>query len=248
MTVLKGGIWSGNRSILNPVATGPFTPLSLSPELWLRGDSCTLGTAPAVAIATDLSANARVVNQAVVGSRPTQVTGVINGQSVFRFLTSSTQFFNATYAFNHTNTTVWSVCSVTDTGGGKCLIGSDTVTTGLKCSFNGSEQNSWRKGISLIANTTSSVTVAAFKVQEAYYNSSTGAYEFLSSNTTNGSGTSGVTGTVGSGNSYIGRAEATNIDYMEGDIAELIVISRQLTGTERSNLYTYAVARYGAGV
>lgn len=245
---LHKGVAYKRRAIFSPVSSDAFTPLSLSPELWLRGDSCTLGTAPAVAIATDLSANARTVDQAVVGNRPTQVASAINGQSVFRFSSGSAQFFNATYAFSHTDTTVWAVCSIVNTGGGKALIGSDTVTTGLKCIVADPENLQMRKGITTIATSTSVVPTPGFRVQEFYYNSSSGAYEFFSSNTANGSGTSGITATLGSGNSYIGRAQAVNIDYLDADIAELIVVSRQLTTAERLNLYNYAVARYGATV
>lgn len=197
---------------------------------------------------TDLSSNGRNATQTTVASRPLFVASAVNSKPALAFLTSRTTFFDLAYSFDHTNTDVWFIANVTNTGGGKGVIAGNIVTTGLRLIYDGVEKVALWKQVTNVATATTGATIGSYKLQEAYYNNSTGAYEFFASNTANGSGTSGVTGSFGSTTSFIGKCFSGVIDYMEGSICEIVVVSRQLSTAERLSLYNYAVAKYGGTI
>lgn len=78
---------SWSRYAAKSVVTGTavFSPLSLSPELWLRFDDYGLADDAAIATATDLSGNGNDFTQGTADSRPTFKTNIVNGHGVARF-------------------------------------------------------------------------------------------------------------------------------------------------------------------
>jgi hypothetical protein len=92
---------------------GPFSPLSLSPALWLdASDAGTLWNATTggslvapgghIARWEDKSGNARHATQGTSGQQPTRQTAVRNGRDVVRF--DGTNDFLATVAFGGNQT------------------------------------------------------------------------------------------------------------------------------------------------
>lgn len=67
----------------------PFSPLSLSPELWLKANALALSDGAAVASWTDSSGNNNHATQGTSGTRPTFKTAIVNGLPVVRYAGST---------------------------------------------------------------------------------------------------------------------------------------------------------------
>lgn len=221
-------------------------------QLWLKADSLGLSGGTAVAAWADQSGNGYDVAQATAGSRPTYQTGVINGQPVVRF-SGTSQSLVSSAAIKPTNITIMAVYRPMAAG---------STPTVISQTYNAGATNGWGLRAGSSANltpyadlniggsttTTSTATVTTVNTPQlltaTYDGVARKAYlgGVLKANTTaSGSLTYGTVASF-----TVGSHLATN--YLNGDIAEILVYNRALSDAERQDVEAYVYAKYGVGV
>lgn len=266
---------STRRALLVPRrAVGFSSPLDYAPALWLRAsDIAGLADAAAVTTWPDISGNSRDATQATAARQPTFRTNVLNGQPVVRFDGGdglSTVSVDLTGTSGVTLFVVASVVAGTDRALVELSDNYNSVTTGFLL-FRAAAGNfpNWAvrgNASSGVAHTAIGATAMAggtgvfktlvgradksYSMQDvAFALNNTWAYTY----TPGGAATVGTvdnTNTFGNHQINIGARDADGTITLptQGDIAEILLIPRQLTGGETQNVGNYLAGRYGSGI
>ena len=241
---------------LSPL-TGSLAPLSaatsaiaFSPEqvsgleLWLKADGITgLANADPIATWPDSSGNSRDATQATSGMRPTYRTNVVNGKPIVRFDGSDDYFALPNFLTGFTAGEIFCVLKIDAdppaTGG----------ATGIGIWGSGIQSHlPWTDGIiyDSFGSTARKTTVDPTPALTSWrlYNVTSKSGEWTSR-------LDGVqlyttaTNTVGwSSAPILGYSQAA-LYYLDGDLAELLLFSRELTSGERANVQSYVASKYG---
>lgn len=233
---------------------GGFSPLSLNPALWLSDTGSSAGQWD------DLSGNGRHATQSSSGNQPAIITNALNGRQVRRFdgvndfLSYSTSLFTYTGAAS-----VFAVTSniTTESGGyGSVLSEHSSSSNSIGCQTNRFPNSEFRPctdvyapgGIEHGANYTASTphiicwSWSNWSTHKTNGNTVVSVDGKLGTPTAYGSNPAGFTST----NRSIGRFDGTasNANYINADIAEIIVFPRALTTPERQAVERYLSNKY----
>ena len=228
-----------------------FSPLQLSPALWLdASDATTLYDATVggnfvaadgvVARWEDKSGNARHATQATLANRPQRKIGVKNGKDIIRF-NGSNFLTTANVATTSTSYTIITVSSTTNLSSGQCI-----AYNGLAAS-NGFGHFCYQSKATVLHG-------GILVIPDGNLNTSTEIWSSVrESNSLNfwRNGNLQLTSTVSvnqpTGNVLIGDTELNNGPLI-GDIIEIYIFSSPLTTDNRKNLERYLGAKYAITV
>jgi hypothetical protein len=226
--------------------------------LWLAADSgVTTNAGGLVSAWSDQSLAGHSASQASSGSQPTFLTNQLNGLPVVHF--AGGQFF--TLAGQVITSQTFTVVAMTrdqrtDTNFRELISNWDNTTANQVTSvffgttalnpvrarftdnFGGADQG--QAGVGIVSNPSNFFIFTAVSGASSvalYQNSANIAFR-ASPLTARNLGGGYVVGRQGTG---------TFDEYWHGDIAELIVFNRELTGSELNQVWQYLAARYGAG-
>lgn len=209
---------------------------------WWKADSLVLANGAAVASWADSGSGGFTATQATAGLRPTYVTNVVNGLPVVRFTGGAARFLVSGASSSLTDETIFVVLN----HGGRAIepiratSGDGGVIFQVRAGIMAlSGQNT---GIRRDATTVTNAT--NFFVQSASH--TTAATAFYVNGAAAGSGI-GLTPTAGR-TTVIGADPVAAAEYVDGDIAELIVYNRVLTTAERATVHSYLQDRYAITV
>jgi hypothetical protein len=222
--------------------TAPFSPLDLSPQLWL--DAAALSTitesSGAVSEWRDRSGNGRNVTQATGASQPALITSSLNSLPVVRF-DGSADFMDSgsftitgqQYRLIVVRTSASAVIPIvgSTTGGQEALIFAAAGSSPAN------RFSMYRDTTNLQSTTTSSVADTAY-ILSGNFNSTSSSLRV--------NGVQVASGTVGTNNTgavRLGRNPATL--YTAGDIAEVVIVSGSLTAGQIGDWEAYAAAKWG---
>lgn len=231
----------------------PFSPLDLSPALWLdASDAATITqVANAVSQWNDKSGNGRHATQVTAANQPTTNTRTINGLNVIDFdgTNDNLDLPSGVYGWSNGDLTVFGVVQYDSS------IGNRSWLTG-----SGSGSNEFNAGR---RNSAGSLTESAFSTSSAgvFANSSqvvstvgvgqtrimgcvkSGSSQFHFRDGTKGSAATAATFTMTQ--AEIGIASST-FDPLNGVIAEIIVYTRVLSDSECNQVGAYLATKWGA--
>lgn len=245
-----------------------FTPLSLSPALWLDAsdsstlyDSVTGGSLVAaggsIARWEDKSGNGRHATQSTSGSRPTRQTGVQNGKDVIRFDGLDdflTPLNSLSILRNKQEGSIFSVCKLSN--------GTNSDLTVLNISRNGNSTQ-LRLGLQLTTGSSgqqfragarrldSDTFIGVTTSNNLNYNvlASISKYQigqlFLRVNGVVNSTNLLSSGSTSDTDSDIVEIGKISTNYLNGDIAELIVFNSTLSDSNIKIVERYLAGKYG---
>jgi hypothetical protein len=229
-----------------PDGASAFSPPSLSGlQLWLHADALSLSDGDPVSSWTDSSGNGRHATQGTSGARPIYKTSILNGQPVVRFDGVDDYLFlgNLSAAFPSA-ATLFVVCTISGTGPG--MSGYSVYGTGDNDAWwwhasGDGYQGAFRatRAEAFPSGGTNSGT-HLFTLQ-----SSASLYEMFHNGSSLGTYSAGYNaGTA----HYIASLDVSGGPrgdrYLKGDIAEIVIYSSVLTGTDRGLVETYLNAKY----
>jgi len=214
-----------------------FTPLSLSPALWL--DATTLSGADGTSIATwtDRSGNGRNATQSTPGAQPKIYNNVLHGRPVLRF--DGTDDFLQTAAVSISQPYMtFVVFKSTMTSAQIVVSGADVVTTsgGVNLAIH------WATGgISGINAGTLYAPIDTSANWQIFATLASGANSRVFRD-----GSSSATGNAGTNNISLVRVGRSSLDvYFNGDIAEILVFPTALSTADRQAVERYLAAKWG---
>jgi hypothetical protein len=224
-------------------AEEPFSPLDLSPDLWLdAADTSTIiSSLGSVSQWNDKSGNAANVSNALSAQQPETGLATINGLNVLSFNGSSDRLRNTVVAAaTQPNTLVTVARSTSGVTVTKSLFNATGLPTNAMF-----YRNSSPRVVSLFAGTVAGVQSVGDQTQPkvlvAAFNGSssfTRVNGSQSANFNSGSSSKGVGYQIGSNASNSG-------EFWDGDIAEVLFFDRLLTAGDISLLESYLSAKWG---
>lgn len=233
---------------INPYRFGvPFSPLDLSPALWLdASDTSTItssGSPAKVSQWNDKSGNARNVTQGTALAQPTTGASTLNAKNVIDF--DGTTDFMDTAGLTLVGRQWHLIVAVTGSNALTPIVSNSGGTTEAVVFINtaSTPPNRWgayRAGTApnfFQSTTTSSAATTAYIVTCDF----NGASSTLRVN-----GAQAASGTVGTNNTNairLGRNPATS--YAGGKLAEVVIVSGALTAQQVSDWEAYASAKWG---
>jgi len=221
-----GPVWSGSA----------FSPLDLSPVLWLDASDTSTITESGGAVSQwdDKSGNGNDVTNAVAASQPTSGTRTLNGLNVLDF-DGSDVLRKASF----TTTSPYTFITVTDvdaSSGARYIVSSNVAEVILY--LNASNQ------IALYNNTVALPGSATTFAQELIIGTFNGSSSFIRRN--GASYATGTTGTLGMTTLSIGaRSDSAANGPFNGGIAEIIVVDGTLTAGEIAATESYLAQKWG---
>lgn len=243
----RGQVLPGPGFLTKPKSA--FTPLSLSPALWLdAADAATVTlVSSAVSQWNDKSGNNRHAAQATSGSRPTNPAAVLNSLPVVRFNGSSHWLQIPSTAIGGTDVTIFLVIAnagATQTQFAEIIDYNHNLSTNWVIQQNSTNNNSsyfaWYNGSGFsVTNTfsTSGTLMGVFQKSGAtglVSLNGTTATQTLSS----GYSTTARRITIGSDTDFPARTWA-------GDIGEILVYASALNTTQRQQIEGYLAWKWG---
>lgn len=229
------------------VVSADFDPSTLpNLQLWLKADAgaTTDGVTPAadgdlVRNWTDQSGNGNSATQDTSANRPIFKTNIFNTKPALRF--SGSQFATTTAFLDATYNTAFTFFIVANKTANDTTLELTTSNNGLAW-FTGREGrlSYWTSNLSdnqIIKNG----PALDLAVESFSYNGSTKILRYNSTSST----TESTTGNLGlSGALTIGKYEGGGYDY-HGDIAEILIYKRTLSGAEMLQVENYLKTKYG---
>jgi hypothetical protein len=100
-----------------------------------------------------------------------------------------------------------------------------------------------KTNVAAIGAATTAMSTGTWYQINATYDDATGAYAFRQASAANGSGTNAQT--ITAADTAVGYNAATAAEDLAGDLAELIIYNRVLSGTEIGNVEAYLTATWG---
>lgn len=234
-------------STIGIVASGAtsFSPLDLSPALWLDASDTSTITSSSGAVSqwNDKSTNGRNLTQATAISQPTTGSSTLNGLNVIVF--DGTADFMDSGTVTLTGRQFHLIVIKTNSNAKAPAISNTGTTTEATVFQSGSSSplNRWGAyragtGTVVIQSTTTSSAANTAYVLTCDFNASSSKLRI--------NGVEVASGTVGTNNTNnfrLGRNPATA--YSGGAIAEVVIVSGSLSATDVSNWETYAAAKWG---
>jgi hypothetical protein len=208
---------------------------------------------------TDSSANAYTATQAVAGQKPIYKTNIVNGLPVVRFDSTQSQYLDlGTVLGKPGNYSTFAVFQTTNITTIQMMFGGYTSGNThwgsfyLNLSVNGSLAGFMSDGTNYGYSRTNAAAVSAntfYYVDSIYATGNVAPTNYVNgvapASTSYNSGAAPTTNSGAATNFAIGRLGANNSNYLAGDIAEVIIYNKTLTGTERARVEAYLKAKYG---
>lgn len=213
---------------------GAFTPLQL-PSLiaWYDADAITgLSDTDSVTTWSDESGNGWDLGQATAGNKPTYRTGILNSKPVVRFDGTDDFMHNDNFNLGGQNTIIVVYANRTGTNGS--LFSNDSANGPLQrdtTSFYHGSQPS----ITTTSLNSSNLYVALFD-----WNRRSHQVRLDSAVAGSALGTGDISGTT-----FKIGARGTGSEFLNGDIAEVIVCGTVLGGNDLSNVESYLTTKWG---
>lgn len=251
---------SGTQAILVPNATarGGLRPVAVAGgpggvssglQLWLKADGNlwqdTGGTTPATADGTavarwdDASSGANNATQATGANMPILKTGAVGGKPVLRFDGTNSFMSTALTSFLQP-VTIFSVSQGTSVVTQNTWTGS-TVDGGLQYRHGG-VQEILAQGVASLGHGNFGLVANTWYVHTVTFDAG-GAINFYINGASDGS-TSTAQALTNGGTVVIGESGRGN-ERLAGDIAELVIYNRVLTGAELTSVTSYLQGKYG---
>ena len=216
-----------------------FSPLDLTPALWVRSDlGITKDGSDLVSAWADQSGNARDFAEAT--NKPLWVDALVGGFPAIRF--DGTNDILATASFSqvlpvHVFCIFNSVSWTSEEG----IYGGTTNPSLRLFQFSSTPEVRMNGGTATTA--AQSPTVGTFFLSNAYYNSATSNYHAL-----NNGAYSASTADIGTGNPggfQLGVGYDNGAGWSNVEIAEFIVYGSEIAGADLTNILSYFQTRYG---
>lgn len=220
-----------------------FSPSNLpNLALWLKADAITgLTDGQAVATWNDSSGNGRNATQATGSAQPLYKTNIVNGKPVVRF-DGNSDYLEGTWNLTLTAETVFVVFSYTGTAYARAWTqsdaGNDNAVAGYVPTIRDASTTSWGAvaGGTIVATVT--MAQSTFGIFTATHSGSQIA------NRINGGTAATYNHTLNKTFTRYRAGNSTGANYLQGDIAEIIVYSRALSTTERQQVEQYLAQKY----
>ena len=230
-----------------------FTPLSLSPALWLSDT----GSDPAVW--EDLSGNSRNATQGTAANQPAIISNGLNGRQVRRF--DGTNDFltqSATLMQNVTGATLFAICKFSNLPTSQRPVIRVNVGFLTRAGIIGGIPTSNKKSIyarritgvesATIATTNANVSTSNFQISTGVINYQTGAVSQFINGVQDGFATLPTTGNSENvaDNTIVGAdAVPAPSAFFQGDIAEILVFPTALSESQRKQVENYLSSKWG---
>lgn len=229
---------------------GVFTPLALSPAAWWDfGDTATLWqdtsrTSPITADGqlikgvTDKSSNGAHLSEAT--HPPTHKTSILNSRSIGRFNGSDTLLTAAVLSPGTTISIFYVYTGASASAGSSRGVVGNTGAGGKLITRN---NNIWpNDSFASMTPSPSLGTQSVIGLVYDYDGDTYAAYENGALSISDSVARTPLATTV-----TIGRDNNT-VTYFSGDVGEVVIVNRAVTGTERSNVTSYLGGRWGITV
>jgi len=237
----------------------PFSPLDLTPQLWLDADDASTITASSGNVSqwNDKSGNAYHVSQSTGTAQPKTGTVTRNGRNVLDFDGTDDRLFRETdtaLGRNVTGLTLYWVASfdavpgqliVFSTGG---AVGTTRVLSGLNASSEFNNGGRTLDADSLASATSSALSTATWYATCAVFDYSNTDLNLYVDRTADGSNTSFQTATTTSNTDSLRLTVASSVtaaNYVNGQIAEIIVYHSAHSSTDREKVFDYLDGKWG---
>jgi hypothetical protein len=226
-------------------AAAIISPSSISGlELWLRAEDLALSDNDPVSTWTDLSTHGRNATQGTANLQPVYKTSILNGRPVVRFsaVPNGQEDYMAGSSPSLTDFTVYMVAKW-NSG-----TSSDAQIFSLGSGGGAFTVSSTSNMVTITRDTDSptfsdlSVLDGQFQILGIWYSALGGHSAAKNANNSSHSGL--LSGRPPTGANYRVGANAAPNFMLDGDIAEILVYSSELSGSQRSDLFRYLNSRY----
>jgi hypothetical protein len=215
--------------------TSTFTPLQV-PGLvaWFKGDGIT-GLADAAPVTTwiDSSGQGHDVTQATSGNRPTYRVNAVNSKPVVRFDGTNDYLKSSAFTLNRPTTVI--------------VVAKSAVTTGTHTYVDGNSgadlyiyKNSTPSYVMDLSILSTATVDTGFHIMAATFDGTNSKWRV-----NGGAGVTGSASTSGAGAITLGAFGSGATNFLNGDIAEVIVYSTVLSLTDLNAVGTYLNSKYG---
>lgn len=221
-----------------------WTPLDLTPTMWLRADDLALADGTAVSSWTDLSGNGLHATQGTGPNQPLLKTGIVNGHQVVRFDGSNDYLATSAPAISTKVGTMAVICKMTTTQNSSPLTNGAIASNGLSflTSYSGTTKQIVRGGLAIDAT----ATAADNNWDLLIIRSTADWYDFWSKGGAPiKSLTAPAAAVITPTTSTIVGSYTTSALRFKGDIAEVITKGSALSLADLNHIVDYAAARYG---
>ena len=247
---------SNATTVTSPgVISTPFSPLDLSPTLWVDASDETTITESGGAVSQwdDKSGNGYHLTQATGTSQPTTGSRTINGLNALDF-DGTNDFMTAGDVINVQTggITILAVAQLDTTSGGDTIVSKDPTSpnTGAyqllaRAASSSKAAALFRESSTILAeqtinNTSTDAEIYAMRLQR----DTTDGLELFRNGSVVASATTTGTTSYNNGTSFfVGKVSVLN--YFEGSIAEIIVVKSALTPQQMSDTETYLANKWG---
>lgn len=221
-------------------------------KLWLKADSITgLSSGDFVSSWTDSSGNDNNALQATDSRRPTYITNVLNGKPVIRFngttqgmYVPDTTELDATSGFS-----IFVVTTAGKSGADQVIVYKGDLDSGNNYNYriihwpDGQKYGGLGSLSGEIYYAFGATNVGTPEILSSYWNGT--QLKAFVNGTQAGSAGANVTGKAYRRDFQIGYDNVSNIDFFQGDIAEIIVYNSIITDANRQQVEAYLQAKYG---
>ena len=226
-------------------AAAIINPSSISGlELWLRAEDLALADGASVATWTDLSTNSRNATQGTANLQPIYKTSILNGRAVVRFSATPNgqEDYMAGSSPSLTDFTVFMVAKWNSGTSSDAQIFSMGSGGGAFTVSSTSNKVTITRGATSQVFNDLSVVDGQFQILGIWHSAIGGHSAAKNANNSSDSGI--VQGMGATGGNYRVGANVTPSLMLDGDIAEILVYSSELSGSQRSDLFRYLNSRY----
>ena len=214
-----------------------------APIMWLRADSIQgLSDGAQVDTWPDSSGNGNHATQGTVGNQPVWKNNILNGYPVVR-LNGTSSFMNGPSVFpvNSDYTVIIASVPRSLSSPSSALLGTATAPWRYVI-FHGNQLWLYHDSTSFSAGFLQYATVGSEAIFTAVFDNSALEASYFYNGLTAGAGT---TTNLNTNNQIEIGAVATNQDFFNGDIAEILLFGFALSDNDRSLIETYLNAKYG---
>jgi hypothetical protein len=220
-------------------------------QLWLDANNSVTASGGSVSTWGDVSGLQNNATQSVSGDKPTLVSGAISGLPAVAF-NGSTQFLQlpggAAFADFTSGASIFVVTKPTTvTAGARLLdIGNGSASDNLlldEPSSSGAALYVYNGSSPSNVTSSSAITTNQYQLLEAVYNGTTTAT--ISTNGVQGaqSASMNTAANTNRANNFVGQGSGGG-NYFEGQIAEMLVYNRAVTGSEQASIEGYLLSKY----
>lgn len=211
---------------------------------WFDGSAAMLSAGKALIYLANQAPGFTGLAGSAGGSGATRSATQVAGKNLFTFPGNSAGRYLLPTGINLSKATIFAVYKPSAFGSvGTFVAGSGTGS--LQCAVDASGKMVLVKTyVTVIATATAAMAIGTLCQANVTYDSATGAYAFRQGRAANGAGTN--VQSIDAGSNSIGYNSRGNSEDLNGDLAELIVYARVLTGAEIAAIENYLYAKWGA--